>query len=115
MSNSNYSPQSLEEFALLLKKQIKASSFTIKQVFEEAGIPPVYLSRWKNGSLNPPSYIQVANLAKILGIPIDILIYGKVESLYIKIPINQYREKIDTLEMFVESEKELLNSKTYLV
>lgn len=103
----NREPQSVEEFAELLSKEIKHSDYSVKEIFTKVGLPPAYLSRWKNkrDNLRAPYFYEVAQFSKLLSRPIEIFIYGMLDKTHVKIPMEDYEKMLAQIEEIVVEER----------
>jgi nitrogen regulatory protein PII-like uncharacterized protein len=84
----NRVPLELDEFADLLKEEIQDSQYTVSEVFDKVGIPP--------------SYIEIAELSKILEKPVEYLIYGSLDVRHVLLPTVEYRELLSRIKNIAE-------------
>lgn len=80
MENSTSYPNPIDtrELAKIIKEKSAARGLKLKDVCEQAGFSSSYIGKWGKGMLaRTPSYIEIVQLANILKVPIELLIFGE--------------------------------------
>jgi hypothetical protein len=85
-------PLTIKEFGTLFKVLIDINDLKITEVCDLCGINWQYPSLWRKGEGRKPDFQQIGKASEVLGVPVDVLIFGPSEQVSVD------RSKIEQLE-----------------
>lgn len=97
----------MPEFGKQLKELTKESNINLRELFESTDTPYQYLSLWIKDDRRgrTPYYSEVAVWAEIIGVPVEVLIFGD-EKKSIRINRKHYDRLIQENEDYIYMDKQ---------